>query len=173
MSYNEVYFWTVTVKDWKRLLIQDKYKLLIMNCLKELVEKRKIQVYAYVIMPNHLHLIWEMMEGNGKEMPHASFNKKVAHQIVKDLKLNHTNVLPFFKVDEKERAYRIFQRDALAILMDRKAKVEQKIDYIHNNPLHERWNLTDKPESYRWSSASFYENNQDEFGILTHCKEVF
>lgn len=81
MSIGEVYFWTSTIKDWKHLLNQDKYKTLIIDCLKELVDKQLIKVYAYVIMPNHIHLVWELLEKNGKEMPHASFNKKTAHEI--------------------------------------------------------------------------------------------
>ena len=114
-----------------------------------------------------------MKEPNGKEMGHASFNKFTSHLILKDLKSNHPNVLPYFKVQEKERQYRIWQRDPLAILMDTKLKIEQKINYIHNNPLHERWNLASRPEAYRWSSAEFYESGKDEFGILTHYGERF
>jgi len=47
-------------------------------------------------------------------MPHASFNKKTAHEIIKYLKSNHQQILLFFKVDEKEREYRIGQRDAFS-----------------------------------------------------------
>lgn len=59
MELCEVYFWTNTIKDWKHLLKQDKYKQLIINSLKELVDKKLITVYAFVIIPNHIHLIWE------------------------------------------------------------------------------------------------------------------
>ena len=76
-------------------------------------------------------------------------------------------------MDDPERSHRIWQRDPLAILMDNQKKVEQKIIYMHNNPLHERWNLVDCPESYRWSSAGFYETGVDEFGILTHYMDRF
>jgi REP element-mobilizing transposase RayT len=138
MSIGEVYFWTSTIKDWNHLLNQDKYKTLIIDCLKELTAKQLIKVYAYVIMLNHIHLVWELLEKNGKEMPYALFNKKTAHEILKYLKFNHQEVLPFFRVDEKEREYRIWQRDALASEMDSKNKVEQKIDYIHRNPLNEK-----------------------------------
>ena len=106
-------------------------------------------------------------------MPHASFNKKTAHEILKDLKFNHQHVLPFFSVDEKEREYRIWQRDALAVEMDSKKKVEQKIDYIHGNPLHKKWKLAKRPEEYIWSSAKYYEQDEDVFGILTHYADRF
>lgn len=173
MEFDKVYFWTDTIKDWKHLLKEDKYKDLIISSWQELIRRENIVIYAFVIMPNHLHVVWEMKEPNGKEMGHASFNKFTSHLIIKDLKSNHPNVLPYFKVQEKERQYRIWQRDPLAILMDTKLKVEQKINYIHNNPLHERWNLTSRPEEYPWSSAEFYESGKDEFGILTHYSERF
>ena len=47
------------------------------------------------------------------------------------------------------------KRDALAIELDSREKVEQKIDYIHLNPLQEHWNLVKYPEEYNWSSAKF------------------
>lgn len=40
-------------------------------------------------------------------------------------------------------------------------------------PLHERWNLADMPESYCWSSASYYETNKNDFGFLTNLNEAF
>lgn len=168
MQLGEIYFWTDTIKDWKYLLKQDKYKQIIIDTWKKQVLEKYIRIYAFVIMPNHLHVIWELLKMNGKEMPHASFNKATGHLITKDLKINHIEALPYFKVEEKERAYRIWQRDPLAVVMDSKLKLEQKIDYIHNNPLQEKWNLAKKPESYIWSSASFYETGKDNFGLLTH-----
>lgn len=69
--------------------------------------------------------------------------------------------------------HRIWQRYPLAVLMDYKWKVEQKIDYIHNNPLQDHWNLATSPEEYKWSSAKFYEEGIDEFDFLTDYREVF
>jgi hypothetical protein len=48
-----------------------------------------------------------------------------AHEIVKDLQVNHLAVLFHFKIEEKERKYRVWQRDPLAVLMDNKIKLEQ------------------------------------------------
>ena len=46
-------------------------------------------------------------------------------------------------------------------------------DYIHRNPLHEKWNLAKRPEEYKWSSAKYYEDGEDVFGILTHYADRF
>lgn len=110
---------------------------------------------------------------NGRELPHASFNKFTSHMILKDLKKNHPEVLSLFKVEEAESDYRIWQRDPLAILMNTKQKVEQKIAYMHNNPLHERWQLADCPEKYRWSSAQFYEKGELGFPLCGKVLNVY
>ncbi|PZX59278.1 hypothetical protein LV84_01308 [Algoriphagus ratkowskyi] len=173
MDFDEVYFWTDTIKDWKCLLNHDQYKEIVILSWRNLVTRGLVIVYGFVIMPNHLHVIWEMKEPNGKEMPHASFNKFTSHMIVKDLKLYSPELLPLFKVEDGERNFRVWQRDPLAILMDSREKLEQKLTYLHNNPLHERWGIVDRPESYRWSSARFYEVGVDNFGFLTHYMDRF
>ena len=171
MLLGQVYFWTDTIKDWRHLLKPEKYKRIIIDQLQWLVSRKKIAVYGFVIMPNHLHLIWEMLEKNGKEMPHASFNKWTSSAFLKDLRQNHPQVLPYFTEQTTERSHRFWQRDPLAVLLDSKQKMEQKLDYLHLNPLHERWKLADAPENYRWSSAGYYLTGKDDFGILTDYRE--
>lgn len=173
MDFDQVYFWTNTIHDWKRLLTPDKYKQIIVDCWGELVKRGTIAVYAFVVMPNHIHAVWEMLDLNGKETPLASFNKFTSHQFLTDLRSYHPQVLTHFTVSEGKRRHRFWQRDPLAVLMDSSEKVLQKIDYIHNNPLQEHWNLAIRPEDYHWSSAKFYEDNDRSFNFLTHYKERF
>jgi len=173
MDLNEVYFWTTTVLDWRKLLDDESYKRLVLGLLKTMVEKNQIAVYGFVIMPNHVHLIWELLKLNGREKLHASFQKATSHEIIKDLKVNHPKVLPDFSVQETDRQFRVWQRDPLAIKMDSREKVSQKLDYIHKNPLQERWNLARNPEDYFCSSASFYESGKKDFGFLTRFEERF
>lgn len=174
MFLDEVYFWTDTIKNWRTLLANDVYKTIIIKCWRELVTRKKIKIYGFVIMPNHLHLLWEMIDHNGKEMPYASFNKFTSHQFLDTLRKERPEeVIHYKENDDSERKHRFWQRDALAIRMDSKKKAEQKLDYIHLNPLQERWSLVIKPEDYRWSSARFYETGIDEFGIITDYRQLF
>jgi hypothetical protein len=41
-------------------------------------------------------------------------------------------------------------------------------NYIHQNPIQEKWNLIDLPENYGYSSASFYIENKKSWSFLTH-----
>ncbi len=174
MFLEEVYFWTDTIKDGHKLLDDDFNKNVIIECWRNLVSRKKIKLYAFVIMPNHLHAVWEMLSENGKEMPYASFNKFTSHQFLKKLRTDSSNQITNYKEPrDDERNHRFWQRDPLAVVMDSKMKAEQKIDYIHFNPLQEQWNLVSKPEDYKWSSARFYEKGVDEFNTLTDYRERF
>jgi len=173
MLLDEIYFWTDTIKEWNRLLEKDLYKNIIIDCWCNLVSRHKIRIYGFVIMPNHLHMVWEMLEKNGKEMPYASFNKFTSHQFLETLRTKNDAVLSAYKENDLERKHCFWQRDPLAIEIDSNIKVEQKLEYIHLNPLQEQWNLVNKPEAYKWSSAKFYESGTDEFAILTDYRERF
>ena len=56
-SIGEIYFWTATIHKWLHLLDNDSNKQLIVDYLKKLSDDGMITVYAFVIMPNHIHLI--------------------------------------------------------------------------------------------------------------------
>jgi REP element-mobilizing transposase RayT len=80
IQIGEIYFWTATINSWMKLLGKDEFKQVVLDSLRHLSEKGKIDVFAFVIMPNHIHLIWRTNELNGKEEAHISFLKFTAHQ---------------------------------------------------------------------------------------------
>ena len=75
MELNVTYFFTVAILDWMHLLKTEKFKQIVLDSLRHLVEKEKLIVYGFVIMPNHIHIIWENKAMNGKELPSESFMK--------------------------------------------------------------------------------------------------
>ena len=178
MDIGEVYFYTSTIIKWKHLLKKDSYKTIIIDSLKVLVERKLLIVYGFVIMrnaaqPNHIHIIWELLAMNGKEMPDTSFTKFTAQQFRKELSINYPQILEMFRSDKNDRSYQFWQRDPLATRIFSKEMLLQKLEYMHTNPMQERWNLVESPEKYHWSSAKFYENQIDNFGFITHFMDKF
>lgn len=57
-------FYTATILEWKFLLYNDLFKNIIIQSLKYLVDNKKIKLYAYVTMSNHVHLIWQALPEN-------------------------------------------------------------------------------------------------------------
>src|SRR6478736_2440258 len=102
---NEVYFWTITIKKWIHLLQDDKYKTVVIESLKWLCEKKLVRIYGYIVMPNHIHLLWEQLKMNGKEFPKNSFEKFTAHQFQKKLEKEDPFMLQKFKVSTSDRKY--------------------------------------------------------------------
>ena len=153
------------------MLKKDEFKKVIISSLQFLVNKRKIKVYGFVIMPNHIHLIWEMLEFNGKELPNASFMKFTGNEFFKILREKNPNKLKEFEVNIETRVHQFWIRDSLAVHVYTPVVIYQKLEYIHNNPVQEKWFLSSEPATYEYSSAKFYEAGIDKFDILTHIGE--
>jgi len=85
-------FFTATNLEWKKLLKPDKYKDIVINSLRFLVNEKRIILYAFVIMENHLHLIWQMQAGIKPADVQRDFLKYTAQKIKKDLAENHPQV---------------------------------------------------------------------------------
>ena len=78
------------------LLKPEKYKDVIINSLQFLVENNRIKVNAFVVMDNHIHLIWQMMAGIRSEAVQRDFMKFTAQKIKQDLIKNHPAGLSHF-----------------------------------------------------------------------------
>ena len=164
-------FFTATVLNWKKLLKPDKYKKIITDSLQFLVENNRVIVFGFVIMPNHVHIIWQMEENVRPEDVKRDFLKYTSQRIKSDLISNHPKVLELFKVDKKDRMYQIWKHRPLSIDLWTRDVLLQKLDYIHNNPIQEHWKLAEFAEEYRFSSASFYYNNKKDWSFISHYNE--
>jgi putative transposase len=166
VDQQRIYFWTATINKWQRLLEKDPFKDVIISSLQYLSDRGKIDVFAFVIMPTHLHFIWRVNEPNGKESPHGSFMKYTAHAFQKMLHKEGENALNNYKIDACNKRYEFWKPDSLAIPLFSKKVAMQKLNYIHRNPLAGRWRLAKDPCGYKYSSARYYEMNEKDFPFL-------
>ncbi len=153
------------------LLKSDLNKQIIVDSLRYLSDKELITVYAFVIMPNHIHFIWWQNYLNGEETPKGSLLKHSAHLFLKQSKANGTS--KFYEVNGANKKHEIWQRDSLGIEIYSREVAKQKIDYIHFNPISGKWQLAKDDLSYHFSSARFYETGIDEFGFLKNIYNLF
>lgn len=169
--YNSLpYFYTETILNFQYLLQSDELKKIIVSSWQYLVSYKFVEINGFVIMPNHIHIIWKILQLNGKENLSGSFSKYTSHCFKKYLQHNNTNLLQHYSVNKIDRKFQFWQRDPLAIGLSSEDNLVQKLEYIHNNPIQEKWKLAILPEDYKWSSATFYKTGFDEFGILKHFK---
>ena len=173
MDIGQVFFWTATINEWKHLLSDDVCKEIIIDSLHYLKQQKLLHVLAYVIMPNHIHLIWKLNDYNGKELPSASFTKFTGHQFQKYLRNTNPALLEEYSVDFPNKRYEFWQRDSKAMHLYTTDMLLQKLDYIHNNPLQEHWKLSATPELYLYSSAKFYLDASDKFDLVERYEDHF
>ena len=133
----------------------------------------KIDVFGFVIMPNHIHLIWRINEKNGKETSQGSFLKFTAHAFKKMLKTDCDNNLSSYTVSAINKEFEFWQRDSLAVHLFTSDVAYQKLDYIHDNPCRGKWQLVHEPSAYTFSSASFYELGEKRYTFLKDLREEF
>jgi putative transposase len=159
-------FFTATILEWKPLLHEDEYKDIIINSLQFLVTNKRVRLYAFVIMQNHIHLIWQALNEFTPINIQHSFLSYTAHQMQSKLQKENASLLLSFKVIAKDRNYQFWERDSLGIELYTNDAFIQKLDYIHYNPV--KAGVCQFPEEYKYSSTKFYELGVDDFDMLTN-----
>jgi putative transposase len=165
-------FYTATILNWQHLLQEDKYKNIILESLQYCVKENKVKLYAFAIMSNHIHLVWQQIPPTTKvKLQHSLIHRilrmtYIAQKIKEDLLKHNPTLLESFRVDAKDRMYQIWERNPLTVDLFSPKVFHQKIEYVHLNPV--KAGLCLHPEDYYYSSAKFYTTGIDEFNMLTH-----
>jgi putative transposase len=115
-------------------------------------------------MSNHLHIIWQSKGNNSIQKIQNSFIKHTSKEFKKQLEKDDN--LKAYEVNAIDRKYNFWQRDSLNIELFTAAVFNQKLNYIHYNPV--KAGLCNLPEEYHFSSALFYEKGIDNFGFIEH-----
>ena len=157
-------FFTATIQCWKHLLKDDKYKEVVISSLQFLKENKKVNINAFVIIDNHIHLIWQAMPGNNLDQVQTAFKKFTSKQFKKLLEADKK--LKSYEVNTADRKHHFWKRNSLAIELFTREVFLQKLNYIHHNPVNA--SLCNLPEEHKYFSALFYTNGIDNFNILEH-----
>lgn len=168
-------FFTATILYWNYLLSHNSYKDIIVHALQHRVKLKQVRLYGFVIMPNHIHLLWLINPEIKVSDFQRDFLKYTARQIILKLKSEGSQqTIEKHTVQSKDRTIQIWERNSLSIDVYSRSVFNQKLDYIHNNPLQLKWQLVENdPTKYRYSSALFYETGTDEFDMLIHFMDDF
>ena len=102
-------FLSATNLNWLPLMQPDSNKQIIVDSLAFLVKDKRVKVYAFVIMNNHLHLIWQVLPGPTPEAVQRDFLKYTGQQIKFDLQQTNLTFLKQFKIKAKDREYQFLR----------------------------------------------------------------
>jgi len=151
-----IYFITSTVNHWIHLFHRNEMARVILESLSFRVEQGHIKINAYVIMPNHAHMIVTINEGNELCDFLRDFHKFTAKQIISALEKENNPLLARFKAEKRDRYFHVWKQTHSPKRIISWEFFRQKLEYIHNNPLAARWSLCDRPENFAYSSARDY-----------------
>ena len=156
-----MYFLTMTIVDWVDLFTRPELSDVIVASIKHCQKEKGLVVYAWCIMSSHVHLI-------------ISSNQEKPSDIIRDLKkfTSKELVKEIFTINESRREWllnafakagqrlhrisknKVWQDGNRPKELETNHFIQQKLDYIHNNPVEAR--LVDEPEHYVYSSARDY-----------------
>lgn len=157
-----LYFLTMTVVDWVDIFTRPTYKHIIVDALKFCQQKKGLKLYAWVLMSNHLHLIAAAEDGKILSDVLRDFKQYTSRKIIATIQSEPESrrqwLLHRFefnaKLNPKVRYYKVWQDGNEAKEIHSNTFLDQKLEYIHQNPVRAEW--VDEPEHYRYSSAANY-----------------
>ncbi len=96
-------YFTASIRNWLPLLATDKFKNIITNSLHFMVANKRIELNAFVLMNNHIHLIWQPLPGQTLSSIQLSFMKFTAQQIKFTLAIDDPHLLEQCNVNKSDR----------------------------------------------------------------------
>ena len=162
ISQGYVYFVTLTIVDWIDIFTRPAYKHIIVDALNYCIDHKGLHVYCWCLMSNHLHLIASACDDHSLSDILRDFKKFTSKEVVDTIrKIQESRqdwLLNLFwyagKNDKKIKYYKVWQSGDEAKEIDTNVFLDQKMEYIHNNPV--RAELVANPEDYLYSSARDY-----------------
>ncbi|MCJ8165122.1 transposase [Pontibacter sp. E15-1] len=167
-----IYFLTMTVVDWVDVFTRPIYKHIIVDALQYCQHNKGLRLHAWCLMSNHLHLIASAEEGKNLSDILRDFKQFTSRKIVAALQEEPESrrqwLLHRFQFNAiqnpKVRHYKLWQDGNEAKELISNAFIDQKLGYIHQNPVRAEW--VSEPEHYRYSSACNYAGERGLLDIL-------
>lgn len=162
-DHQSLYFITFSTVQWVDGLSRPVYKDIVINSLRYCQKEKGLILYAFVIMSNHIHLIASAKEGSNLSDILRDLKKFTSKKLIAEIEANPQEsrrnwMLWLFqsaaKNNSNNKHFQFWQQDNHPIELTTNEMMDQRLDYIHNNPAVE--GLVTEPEHYVYSSAANY-----------------
>ena len=155
----KVYFSTCSIMRWLPVFNSPEYFAVIIDSLKYCQANKGLKLMAYVIMPDHLHMVTSSEEDKSLSDIMRDFkrftSKAISTLLKKECRIYYLKVFRnYAKLSKEDSIYKVWRDDFYPKVVYSEKFLRQKIDYIHYNPV--RKGLVEKPEEWLYSSARNY-----------------
>jgi len=156
-----LYFLTLQVVGWVDLFTRQTYRDIIIDNLNFCQNKKGLNLFGYVIMSNHLHLLAQSDYGRLSSVirDFKSYTSKCFLVNIQSEKESRREwMLNYFEFAAKKHKrnsnYQIWTHENHAEHIYTEKFMAQKLDYIHSDPV--RSGIVENTEDYIYSSARNY-----------------
>lgn len=176
MSLNEpknCYFITTMCRQHNHYFESVRAREILCNTLLNCNALHDADMLGYVIMPNHVHIVLRIADKERLIRYMHSF-KTYSSAAIRQLLLMedpvHALMLAYHK---KRQKYKVWEDGYHYKEVITAGFLQQKLEYIHQNPLQEKWKLAVRPEDYRFSSAGYYYTGRQGVMEVVHYTRFF
>jgi len=158
-----IYFLTITVIEWIDIFTKPSYFKAIVDSLKYCQKNKGLLLYGFVIMTNHIHLLAQSDKKHNlsdiiRDFKHYT-TLEIKRLLIKDKRQYILRLIKHSFSKKENQKFQIWQRENYPELIESIKFFEQKLNYIHDNPV--RKNYVQKPEDWLYSSARNYYLNDN------------
>jgi REP element-mobilizing transposase RayT len=154
-----LFFLTFSVVGWLDVFTRSEYSDILTKNLNYSTRHKSLKLFAYVIMPSHMHLVVRRTEGKMGDWL-RDYKSYCAKEIISAIQDNPQESRKetllymfryFAKVQKQNKEFMFWQKTSYPVDITSAAIRKQKVDYIHQNPV--RAGYVDEPQHWRYSSA--------------------
>lgn len=168
----KAYFITITTVNWIDIFTRKDQKFMIISSLDYCIKNKGLEIYAYCLMPSHLHLMSRAEDGLVLSDVIRDFKKFTSKKVIEIIQTKPESrrewlLEMFSKACEhlaRDQKYKVWQDGYHAEMLDSEQFTYQKLNYIHNNPVVDR--IVEYPEEYLFSSARNYADKEAFLDIV-------
>ncbi|MCB9081113.1 MAG: transposase [Lewinellaceae bacterium] len=162
LHQGDLHFVTLTITGWIDLFTRQCYRDIVIDNLRYCQARKGLQVFAFVIMSNHIHLIVQANAPAKLSAVLRDFKKYTAVKFLEAIRekpeSRHEWILSYMALHamrtKRSGNYQVWINGNAPIQLVSPAFIVQKLNYIHYNPV--KAGIVEKPEDYIYSSASNY-----------------
>ena len=159
---NAAHFLTITIVGWVDIFTKKIYRDIIIDSLKYCQKEKGLEIYGYVIMSNHIHLIVRALDEYSLSDILRDLKKFTSKKIILAIQTQSERrkewMLNVFglagKANSNNKDFQVWKQDYHAVQLYSNKFISEKLLYIHLNPV--RAGIVEKPEDYMFSSARNY-----------------
>ena len=152
---------TAVANDRLPVFQKDELKIITCNAIDEARNSCGFLLFAYVIMPDHLHLLTDSPKAPSDVLRYIK--GIISHRVINYLKeKDYEKSLQKLQHEEQKRGYHysLWQHATNVFSIFSENVFMQKVNYIHLNPV--RAGLVTDMLEYHWSSARIWRSRAEE-----------